>query len=254
MRKILFALLLVLPSLALGQSPFDGTWKVDLNKADFSKKPDVYEVNNGMYRCDSCVPKIEIKADGQDQKVSGHPYYDLMAVKIVDDHTIEETDKRGDKVVGTSKYSVSSDGKKLTIDWVDSGQPAGEPIKGVATFTRVGKAPGGNAVSGSWRVKNAEGSDNGLTFTFKSEGDGLSMSTPTGQSYTAKIDGTEAPYQGDPGTTTVSLNRIGDSIEETDKRDGKAVYVTKMTVSADGKTMNVTVDDKLHDRISRAAP
>ena len=51
---------------------------------------------------------------------------------------------------------------------------------------------------------------------------------------------------GDPGTTSVSLKRIGDSIEETDKRDGKVISVGKMTVSADGKTMTIEVDDKLH--------
>ncbi len=55
---------------------------------------------------------------------------------------------------------------------------------------------------------------------------------------------------GDPGTTSVSLKRIGDSIEETDKRDGKVVSVAKMTVSADGKTMTIAVDDKLHGTTS----
>ena len=59
-------------------------------------------------------------------------------------------------------------------------------------------------------------------FTFKSEGsDSLSYSTPTGQSYTAKLDGKDVPYVGDPGTTTVRSSVRGNSIVETDKRDGK---------------------------------
>ena len=45
MRKVylvaLFGLLLM-PVLAAAQSAFDGTWKVDMNKVDFPKKPDVY--------------------------------------------------------------------------------------------------------------------------------------------------------------------------------------------------------------------
>ena len=41
MKKLLFVLLLV-PVLAWAQSPFDGTWKVDLSKAKLPKKPDVY--------------------------------------------------------------------------------------------------------------------------------------------------------------------------------------------------------------------
>ncbi len=43
---------------------------------------------------ESCVPPVEVKADGQDQKVTGQPYYDSISIKIVDDHSIAETDKK----------------------------------------------------------------------------------------------------------------------------------------------------------------
>src|SRR5260370_4271922 len=90
-------------------------------------------------------------------------------------------------------------------------------------------------------------SDNGLAFTYKVDGDSLTMSNPTGQSYTAKLDGTDAPYKGDPGTTSVSVKRVDkNTIEETDKRDGKVITVSRMTVSADGKSMAIAFDDKLH--------
>jgi hypothetical protein len=90
-------------------------------------------------------------------------------------------------------------------------------------------------------------SDNGLTMTYKVDGDNLNMSSPTGQSYSAKMDGTDSPYKGDPGTTSVSVKKLGKStLQETDKRDGKVISVAKMAVSADGKSMNITVDDKLH--------
>ena len=65
-------------------------------------------------------------------------------------------------------------------------------------------------------------SDNGLTVTYQGTEDGLKMSDPNGESYEAKFDGKDYPVQGDPGHTMVSLKRIGnDTIEETDKRDGK---------------------------------
>ena len=73
------------------------------------------------------------------------------------------------------------------------------------------------------------------------------MATLNGQGYTAKLDGTEAPYKGDPGTTSVSVKKISDhELEETDKRDGKVISVARLTVSADGKTLKAAVDDKLH--------
>jgi len=90
-------------------------------------------------------------------------------------------------------------------------------------------------------------SENALRITYKVTGESLTMSNQTGQSYTAKLDGTEAPYKGDPGTTSVSVKKTGaNTMEETDKRDGKVISVARITVSADGKTMKVVVDDKLH--------
>ncbi len=90
MKKLLvagFAMLLVMPVVASAQSPFDGTWKINLNDAQFPKKPDVYLLQNGMYQCKTCVPPIDVKADGQDQKVTGHPYYDTVAIKVINDHS-----------------------------------------------------------------------------------------------------------------------------------------------------------------------
>jgi hypothetical protein len=88
-------------------------------------------------------------------------------------------------------------------------------------------------------------SDNGTLWTYKVSGDELTMTTPTGQSYTAKMDGTEVPYKGDPGITTVSVKKMGkDTLEETDKRDGKVIGVMKSTLNSDGKTMRIVYEDK----------
>src|SRR5262249_49690508 len=80
---------------------------------------------------------------------------------------------------------------------------------------------------GLWKMAKMESlSDNGLTLTYKTEGDAITMTTPNGQSFTAKMDGTEAPYKGDPGITSVSIKKLGpNSMEETDKRDGKVITV-----------------------------
>jgi hypothetical protein len=77
-------------------------------------------------------------------------------------------------------------------------------------------------------------------------GNELAMTTTTGQSYNAKLDGTDTPYKGDPGVTSISVKKLGkDTLEETRKRDGKVINIVKDTVSADGKTMKWIVDDKL---------
>lgn len=257
MRKLLFLGLLtslLTPALVIGQSAFDGTWKLNLNKAELPKKPDSYVLQGGMYHCKTCVPPIDVKADGQDQKVTGHPYYDTASIRIVDDRTVEETYKKDGKTVITSKTTVSPDDKTLSFEFSDSSATNADPVTGKGEATRVGKGPAGShAISGSWRTTKMENlSDNGLTVSFKVENDSLSMTNLTGQSYTAKLDGTEAPYKGDPGTTSVSVKRIDkNTIEETDKREGKVIAVLRLTVSSDGKSMTAEVNDKLQGTTSR---
>ncbi len=231
---------LFIPTVAMAQSSFDGTWKIDLSKIELPKKPDVMLLQDGMYQCKTCIPAVNIKADGQDQKVSGDPYVDSMSIKVVDDHTILETDKKGGKTVGTSTTTVSKDGATATFEFTDSSNTNGAPVTGKGTMTRVEKGPAGShAISGSWRTSKLDNlSDNALAVTLKVEGDSLHMTNPTGQSFVAKLDGTDAPMKGDPGTTSVSVKRISkDVIEETDKRDGKAISTLKMTASSDGKTI-----------------
>ncbi len=252
MKKLFFvglAMLLLMPIVASAQSAFDGTWKIDLKKAEFPKKPDVYLLEHGMYQCKTCVPAIDVKADGQDQKITGHPYYDSMAIKVVNDHEIEETDKKNGKTVATSTTKVSSDGNTLMFTFSDSSNTNAEPVTGNGEETRVAKGPAGaHAISGSWRMSKMDTvSDNGLMWTYKVSGDELTMTSKTGQSYTAKLNGAQAPVKGDPGTTSVSVKMMGkDTLEETDYREGKAISVAKSTVSSDGKTLKIMVDDKLH--------
>ena len=133
MKKLLFvglAMLLLVPIVAWAQSAFDGTWKIDLKKAEFPKKPDEYLLQNGMYQCKTCVPPIEVKADGEDHPVSGHPYYDSVAIKVISDHEIEETDKKNGKTVTVTNVTVSPDGKTAMFDFTDSSNTNGEPVSG----------------------------------------------------------------------------------------------------------------------------
>ncbi|HTT83398.1 MAG TPA: hypothetical protein VMF67_07945 [Rhizomicrobium sp.] len=70
------------------------------------------------------------------------------------------------------------------------------------------------------------------------------MTNPTGQSYTAKTDGTEAPHKGDPGLTAVSVKLVGTrTIVETDYRDGKVVGIFRGTVSKNGDVMMASYHD-----------
>ena len=227
------------------QSPFDGTWMTKLDTAKFPTKPDQYSLKDNMYECLSCVPKISVKADGTDQKVTGHPYYDTIAVQVKNANAVEIIEKKDGKVMYTDEASISADGKTLNDKFTDT--TGTQPVTGEVTSTRIKPGPAGShALSGSWRTSKVNTvSNNGLTVTYQGTADGLKMSDPNGNSYDAKFDGKDYPIQGDPGKTMVSLKRIGDdTIEETDKRDGKVVGIYRMTVSKDGKSIQAVYDDK----------
>jgi hypothetical protein len=171
-----------------------------------------------------------------------------VSIKVVDDRTTEETDKRNGKTVGTMKMTVSSGGDTATVDWTESCNAKGDVVTGKDIMSRVAKGPdGSHAISGSWVIsKRVNRSENALVITLKLEGDTFSFADPAGQGYTAKLDGTETPIKGDLSLTTVSVKRTAENtIEETDKRDGKVVSIYRFTAAADGKTMTVSMENKV---------
>jgi hypothetical protein len=246
MKTLVLAVVLLLPTAASAQSPFDGTWKVDVESAKFPEKPDQIVLADGRYSCSTCVPAREVKADGTDQKVSGSPYFDTLAVRVVDERSAQLTYKQAGQVTQEGTSTVSADGTEV-VDKIVSYPPEGKPVEFTARRERVAKGPAGShALSGSWRMKKVDQvSESALTFTYKSTPDGLSMTTPTGESYDAKFDGKDYPIKGDRGGSTVSLARVDDrTIEETTKREGKVVGVSRVTVAPDGSTLTMIYEDK----------
>lgn len=59
--------------------------------------------------------KTTFKYDGKDYPVTGSTDFDALNAKRIDASTIESTQKRMGKDVGTTRRSVSADGKALTL-------------------------------------------------------------------------------------------------------------------------------------------
>jgi hypothetical protein len=242
--KLLFVVALLASTPVLAQS-IDGTWKADVNSAQAPKKPEVYLIKGGSFSCKTCTPAFTVKADGQYHPVVGSPYFDQVAIQL-NGKGYTETDNKKGKVVATSTISLSSDAKTATIMFTDSSAST-TPVKGTLVARKVEAGPAGShPASGSWQTLAYSGiSDNGLTTTYKSNGDTLAMSTPGGQGYTAKLGGAAAPYKGDPGTETITAKMSGKSLVETGMRGGKVIYVVTSTPSADGKSLSVVSENKL---------
>jgi hypothetical protein len=223
------------PMPASAPSSFNGTWKVDVGTLPYSAGPFVWLLRNGMYECRSCRPPIRVSADGHDQKVSGQPY-DTISVAIVDSRTIREIEEKNGQMVSDEKFTVSVDGQTATDEfgnWKISMRRIAYP------------PPGSHLLSGTWkRFKLESTADRELLFTLELDGDTLSMSRPNGQSFRAKLNGPEVPYVGQPRFNGVSVKRINaNTLEETDKFNGKVLNVSRMTISPDSKSINIIVKD-----------
>ena len=137
-----------------------------------------------MYSCSSCDPKIMIKADGQDQNVTGSPYMDTLSVKETDPTTIGADRQERRKDVPHETLAVSADGKTLTE--MHEGHPAAsrrQTVNWTGTYERVSEPEmGANMISGQWKVQNyTSASNNVLTFQYATAGDGLKFKANTGE-------------------------------------------------------------------------
>lgn len=252
--RILFAAALLgavlVPLGAMAASPFDGTWKEDASSSKSSNTPDRVVLKDGMYSCKSCTPSYTVKADGSDQAVSGNPYYDTVAVNASDPHKVVVTEKKGGKTMETLTFNVAQDGKTVNVDFNGTAEN-GASYSGQGGLKRVAAGPkGSEPISGTWqRTGLTNASDSIMTVTYKVNGDTLTMTDPTGDSYTAQMNGTDAPVKGNPGVTTVSVTKMGPrTLMEKDMRDGKTVETVKSTVASDGNSMMVVDDNKLTHR------
>ena len=244
--RILISALLLVPAAALASSAFDGTWKTRTDSLKVTGKPDTFAIVEGNYTCSSCMPEVNIKADGADHTVTGHDNYDSKAVKVVDPKTVEVTNKLAGKVIATNAIMVSADGSTLSGKFTD--YSGAKPASGSYTEKRVtAAAPGAHAISGSWQQdKMGEENDALAVVTYEMTPDHFVMHW-NGQSYDAKFDGKEYPVTGDPTHTVVTLKRIdNNTVMETDRRNGKITDEIRIAAAKDGNTVEVTDKDPVH--------
>jgi hypothetical protein len=246
MKKIVALMMLILPVAVFAQNAINGTWKIDLNKLQMDPKPLVYELKDGEFTCSTCDPKYTIKADGQDHAISGDPYADTVAVTVIDPNTISVIGKKGGTVRFKSTDVVAADGKSVTRQYEGHPEGSDQAVMATGLYSRVGSPETGtHAISGSWKPEKWESvSENALTFTYSLTSDGLNFRASTGENYTAKFDGNDYPFHGDPGTTSVVLKKIDDNtFEETYKRNGEVTGSSRITIAPDGKSIALVSQD-----------
>ena len=129
---VLLAALLGISSIALAErgadDPVVGTWTLDIAKSTGAGLPrsdtrTYAHVENGvkfsMKRVTAEGKEVSAettyKYDGKDYPFTGSPDYDMVSAKRVATNTVEITQKKSGKVIGTARRSVSKDGKTLIV-------------------------------------------------------------------------------------------------------------------------------------------
>ena len=227
------------PPTARAQSALDGTWKIDPKTIEAPSKPVRFSLQGGVYECASCLPPFKVQADGKDQPVAGSPHADSLTVTVINERSFRTVARKGGKEISEVLWTLSADGKTLTRDARDI-RSDGRVVAAKALMRRVEPAPAGaQAISGTWLGTRMESMSDSFV-TFRTAGNVLTMKTPEGATYQARLDGMMAAVTGDPGAHEVSVQQKGPrTFEEMSYRDGRRFLTTVITVDAGGKSAKV---------------
>jgi hypothetical protein len=137
-------------ALVAANSPFIGTWKLNPTKSKATvgtlskEETAVFEaVGNEVKRTvtgiDSDGKPINMSAtipwDGKEHKVDGPMGPAMVAVKSVNDHTVNVTVKVNGKVVSSGRSVVSKDGKTMTASFKGE-DPKGQKFDNVEVYDK----------------------------------------------------------------------------------------------------------------------
>jgi hypothetical protein len=146
--KMLAVVLAMSLSLFAAESPFSGTWKLNLAKSKMTPpvpKSDVAVVDadeNGLKlnediitdKGESLKISYEAKFDGKDYPVTGDPSSDSVSYQLVNANTLKGKAKKAGKVVTDATIVVSQDGKITTVNYTDYSQA--KPARGAGVYDK----------------------------------------------------------------------------------------------------------------------
>jgi hypothetical protein len=146
--KVLAVTLTLSLALFAADSPFSGTWKLNLAKSKLTPpipKSDIAVVDadeNGLKLNEDIVTdkgeslkiSYDAKFDGKDYPVTGDPSTDSVSYQRVNANTLTGKTKKNGKVAVDATIVVSKDGKITTVNFTDYSQ--GKPAKGKGIYDK----------------------------------------------------------------------------------------------------------------------
>ena len=235
--KILPAVCLAASTAWAAQSPFTGEWKLDPSKSRLPDEMKIQSVGGGKYAFDFGGTVETIAVDGSDQPGFGGT---LLAVKPAAPDTWIVERKKDGRLLLNATWKLSQDGRTLT-DNFRGFEADGATLSMDYLYERVG---GGSGFAGDWQsIKETMNTPFSIQVK-EFEGDGLSFITPSQhKTRNVKFDGKDYPNAGpNAGRASSSIERVDErTLVITDKADGKVTDTQQVGLSADLKTLTITV-------------
>ncbi len=222
-------------ALVAAQSPFVGTWKLNVSKSQFTGTTVTYEhLPSGEMQVTAEGQSYKFRTDGKEYAA---PFGMTATWKQVDPTTWETTYKLKDTVLATDTIRVSAGAKTLTVNSRGKA-PDGTSFDNSTEYARVSGGPG---LAGRWKSTKVSISAQEIVEIGPYEGDGIAWSIPAYKaSVNLKFDGKDYPAVGPtvpPNFTLAATMKGPRSFDLVEKASGKVVYRGTYTLSADGKTL-----------------
>jgi len=244
--KILPAVCLATGMAWAAESPFIGEWKLDSSKSRMPDEMKVESKGGNTYSFDFGGGAETIVADGSDQP--GGYGGTLLSVKAEAPDTWIVQRKKDGKVLIRATWKLSQDGSTLT-DYYRQFESDGSTTSLDYVYQRHG---GGSGFAADWQSIKETVNSPFLMQVKEFQGDGLSFTTPWEQKTTnVKFDGKDYPDEGPNANRNVSasIQRVDErTLVITDKAGGKVAYTEDFALSADLKTLTVTLRSPGRDK------
>ena len=131
---------------------FTGTWKLNISMSQYNPGPPPRSLTSHVQIMGDTAnftfdgydssgkaiapAEITIKLDGKDYPIEEDPARDTIAMKKIDDYTMEETNKKNGKVTTIVKTVYSRDGKSRTATTTGT-NAQGQNVNKVVFFDRL---------------------------------------------------------------------------------------------------------------------
>ena len=227
-------------ALSASNDPFLGEWKLNAAKSKLIDVMKVESAAGNKYAFDFGAGSAEtIAADGTDQPgIAGT----TLSVTIEGPDSWKVIRKKDGRVLLTAFWKLSKDGNTLKDDYTEFG-PDGSSSNVKYVYQRTA---GTSGFAGTW-----EGTSETLNAVIvlkvqAYEGDGLSfINASEGVTKNVKFDGKDYPNAGPnaiAGSASTARRVNEDTLEITDKFNGKIMDTRQIRLSADRKTLTMTVN------------